>query len=117
MSSVTSIRAAAVTQKDLNSILADYLALYETRVFRQLLVSRLAIVACGIALTGIFVDRLAHSLWWISLALCLTPVVAAWLVERRLAHRLAHRLDGVAGAAKSATAAEDDDPAALKRKS
>jgi hypothetical protein len=117
MSSVTSIRASAVTQKDLNSILADYLALYETRVFRQVLVGRLGIVACGIALTGIFVDRLSHSLWWISLALCLTPAVGAWIVEHRLKYRLAHRLDGVAGAAKSAAAAEDDSPSVLKRKS
>jgi hypothetical protein len=97
MSSVTSIPASAVTPEELNSILADYLALYEARVFRQLLVSRLSVVACAIALTGIFVDRLSHSFWWISLVLCLAPAVGAWLVERRIQYRLAVRLDGVPG--------------------
>jgi len=117
MSPVTSIPASAVTHEDLNSILADYLALYETRVFRQTLVNRLSVVACAITLTGIIVDRLSHSIWWVSLALCLTPVVGAWLVERRLAHRLAHRLDGVPGVTQSAPVGDDERSAALERKS
>jgi hypothetical protein len=54
-------------------------------------------VACAIALTGIIVDRLSHSVWWFSLVLCLAPAVGAWLVERRMQHRLARRLDGVPG--------------------
>jgi hypothetical protein len=98
--SVTSLPASAVSREELNSILSDYLAFDRARVFRQLLVTRLGLLAGAIALAGLLFDRLSHRGWWIALCLCVAPAAWARIVERRLQHRFARRLEGVPGVSR-----------------
>ena len=97
MHTVTSFHASAVPPDQLSAIMADYLALERVRVFRRLLVIRCGLAALAIAAAGFGFSWLPRFAWMFGAGLFLALPGAAWLVERRRARQLAHRLGNTPG--------------------
>jgi hypothetical protein len=113
MHAITSFSGSAVPQKELGSILADYLTLDHARIVRRLLTIR-----CGaLAIIAGVIGTVVHGFSWAartgSVALFLVPPVWAWIVERRVALRLSRRLGGVDGVVTRRFDGGATDPSAI----
>jgi hypothetical protein len=92
MQTVTSIRAASVPEQELDGILADYVTLDRTRIFRRLLVLRCAALAALTAIVGLVVPGVSRTARVGAVGVFLVGPVWAWVTELRLSYRLSRRL-------------------------
>jgi hypothetical protein len=93
MTPVIALPASSVSKDELNGILAAYLELDRARVFRRLFVFRFGLLAGVSTIIAMTVPSLSSMARWLPPALFLAPPVWAWIVELRLARRLARRLE------------------------
>ena len=100
MQHITSFRASDVPPETSSGILADYIALDQARVFRRLLVTRFGVLTLVASVVALLVPGLSVFARTIPAGLFATPAVWAWIVERRLEHRLSQTLDSVDSAKK-----------------
>ena len=97
MPTITSFHGSAVPPEELSGIMADYLALERSRLFRRLLVMRFGLLALGVVVVGGVLRVLPPLATWFSLGVFVTPPAWAWIVELRRDRRLARRLEQVPG--------------------
>jgi hypothetical protein len=95
MPELTSFNTLSVPRDEVSGILADYLALERTRVFRQLLVVRFGALTLIAVVVGFLIHGLSIFARWVPVGLFATPPVWACIAELRLALRLSRRLTGV----------------------
>jgi hypothetical protein len=107
MNTVTSFSAAAMSPDQLNGILADHLALEQTRAFRRLLVVRFGALLLFALLLDLTVRGLSPLVRWTPLVLFVVPPIWAWIAELRLEYRLSRRLDDVDDASTHSLSAEE----------
>ena len=89
---VTSFRASDVPSGELGPILADYLALEQLKIFRRLLVMRLAVLALIAGLAGRLLGMFSPPGMLALAGGLMTIPGAAWISELRAEARLAQRL-------------------------
>jgi hypothetical protein len=90
--SVMSFRALSVSQEELGSILADYLALDRARILRRLMVVRFGLLALGAGLLETVIHGFSVLARSLTIGLFLVPPVWAWVVELARERRVAaHR--------------------------
>jgi hypothetical protein len=92
MHTVTSIPAASMPEQELSGILADYVTLDRTRVFRRLLVLRCAALAALTAMAGVVIPGLSWTARVGTVGMIFVAPVWAWVTELRLSYRLSRRL-------------------------
>jgi hypothetical protein len=97
MQQLSALRASSLPPAELNAILGDYLALDRARIYRRLFIVRFGLLAAAATIVGVVVPTLPSFARWCPPAVCFAPPIAAWIRERRLARRLARRLQKVPG--------------------
>jgi hypothetical protein len=99
MHTFTAFPGAGLDNRELGGILADYLALDQTRIFRRLLVMRFGGLAVLALVVGLVIPHASWAARLGSVALFLIPPAWAWIRELRLERRLSIRLKQIEGIA------------------
>jgi hypothetical protein len=97
MGLVTQFHSYALDPKELNQVLADYVALERLRVFRRLLFRRFGALSLMVLVIGAALHWLSPLATAASLTLFLVPPVWAWVAEWRLDRALDRRLERIPG--------------------
>lgn len=96
MGCTISFHGSAVSRDQLTDIIAHYMAVERTRVYRQLFVVRFGMLAAFVAVLGLI--WLTPGVAMVSAGLCLVPPTWAWIAEVCQERRLARRIEATAGA-------------------
>ena len=83
MSTVANGAPPSIQPEQLNAVMADWVALEQIRVFRQLLVMRCGVIAAAIGVGGLLLGLLHSFAYWFSMGIFVLAPTGAWLVERR----------------------------------
>ena len=84
MDTIANAAPSLVQPGQLQAVVADCVALEQTRVFRQLLVKRCGVIAAVIAVGGLLLGLLHSFAYWFSVGIFVLAPAGAWLVESRL---------------------------------
>jgi putative effector of murein hydrolase len=88
---IVSISGASATNAELTSILAEYTALEQVRIFRRLLLPKCAMVSVAIAVGGALGWLPPLAAWSVGLAFVALPALV-WLAELRRERRLSKKV-------------------------
>jgi hypothetical protein len=78
---VSDAATPSVHPDQLNAIAADSVMLEQLRVFRQLLVTRCGLIACAIAVGGLFLGLFHSFAFWFSEGIFVLAPAVVWMVE------------------------------------
>ena len=92
MRKVMTVDGSSVPDAEMSGILSDYLALEQLRCFRRLLQVRCGVLGAVALVVAVLVRSLSVYTRWVPVGLLVAPPVWAWIVEQRLALRLASRV-------------------------
>jgi Flp pilus assembly protein TadB len=93
-----------IPPEQLSAVIAEHLTLEHVRAFRQLLVFRCAVIAAGIAFTGLILG-LVHSFgYWFSVVIFLAAPACTWVVEQQRERQFARKLERLSGVTTDAAA-------------
>ena len=110
MGLVTQFHSCALDPKELNQVLADYVALERLRAFRRLLFRRFGALSLTVLVIGAALHWLSPLITAASLTLFLVPPVWAWIAELRLDRALDRRLERIPGVIHSSDSGCDGSP-------